>query len=156
MKRAGPAIAFAITLAVSPVFAVRADEGGVSFWLPGQFGSLAAVPQVPGWALGLVNYYASVSAGGDVAAAKQVTIGRLSPTINLNLNASLNGHADLVFISPSYVFATPILGGQLAASMAGVVGNNNAAISGTLTAASGGLALSVPWRTNAATLEFPR
>jgi hypothetical protein len=28
-----------------------ADEGGVSFWLPGLFGSLAAVPQQPGWAL---------------------------------------------------------------------------------------------------------
>jgi hypothetical protein len=30
----------------------RADEGGVSFWLPGQFGSLAAVPVAPGWSLG--------------------------------------------------------------------------------------------------------
>ena len=29
----------------------RADEGGVSFWLPGQYGSLAAAPQTPGWAL---------------------------------------------------------------------------------------------------------
>ena len=32
----------------------RADEGGVSFWLPGQYASLAATPQVPGWALGVV------------------------------------------------------------------------------------------------------
>ena len=36
----------------SPV--TRADEGGVSFWLPGQFGSLAAVPTEPGWSLGTV------------------------------------------------------------------------------------------------------
>src|SRR5262249_62068869 len=28
-----------------------ADEGGVSFWLPGFFGSLAAAPQQPGWSL---------------------------------------------------------------------------------------------------------
>ena len=28
-----------------------ADEGGVSFWLPGLFGSLAAAPQQPGWSL---------------------------------------------------------------------------------------------------------
>jgi hypothetical protein len=28
--------------------AALADEGGVSLWLPGQFGSLAAAPQVPG------------------------------------------------------------------------------------------------------------
>ena len=27
----------------------RADEGGVGFWLPGQLGTLAAVPQTPGW-----------------------------------------------------------------------------------------------------------
>jgi hypothetical protein len=26
----------------------RADEGGLGFWFPGLFGSLAAVPQVPG------------------------------------------------------------------------------------------------------------
>jgi hypothetical protein len=27
----------------------RTDEGGVSFWLPGQFASLAAAPAEPGW-----------------------------------------------------------------------------------------------------------
>jgi hypothetical protein len=117
----------------------RADQGGVSFWLPGQFGSLAAAPQVPGWAIGIINYYTTVSAGGAVAAAKQVTIGRLNPTINLSLNASLAGHADLVFVAPSYTFATPIFGGQLAASMAGAFGGNNAAVSGTLTASAGGV-----------------
>jgi hypothetical protein len=28
--------------------AAYADEGGISFWLPGHFGSLAATPEVPG------------------------------------------------------------------------------------------------------------
>jgi hypothetical protein len=28
-----------------------ADEHGVSFWIPGFFGSLAATPQQPGWSL---------------------------------------------------------------------------------------------------------
>ena len=28
-----------------------ADEGGVSFWVPGFFGSLAATPQQPGWSV---------------------------------------------------------------------------------------------------------
>jgi hypothetical protein len=28
----------------------RADAGGLSFWLPGTFGSLAATPTTPGWA----------------------------------------------------------------------------------------------------------
>jgi hypothetical protein len=119
----------------------HADEGGVSFWIPGQFGSLAAVPQVPGWALAVVNYYESVGARGDVAAARQVTIGKLSGTVNLNFNASLSGRGDAVFVNPSYVFATPIFGGQFNASMAGVVGSSNAAVNGTLTASAGGLAV---------------
>src|SRR5262249_15014113 len=35
-----------------PTQIARADEGGVSFWLPGFFGSLAAVPaQTPGWSV---------------------------------------------------------------------------------------------------------
>jgi hypothetical protein len=29
-----------------------ADEGGVGFWMPGLYGSLAAVPGVPGWSFG--------------------------------------------------------------------------------------------------------
>ena len=47
----------------------HADESGVSFWLPGLYGSLAAVPQAaPGWSLFTFNYYDRVSAGADVAA----------------------------------------------------------------------------------------
>ena len=57
-----------------------ADEGGVSFWLPGIFGSLAAVPQQPGWSLTTIYYHTSVSAGGDVGLAREVTIGR-SPQV---------------------------------------------------------------------------
>jgi hypothetical protein len=130
-------------LALAAVFSLPgislADEGGVSFWVPGQFGSLAAIPQVPGWSIAAINYYAAVSADGNVAAARQVTIGRFSPTVNVNLNANLNGHADLVFLSPSYVFANQILGGQLAVSMGAVGGGNNGGINGTLTASAGGL-----------------
>jgi hypothetical protein len=47
-----------------------ADEGGVSFWLPGFFGSLAAAPQQPGWSLTSIYYHTSVSAGADVARAR--------------------------------------------------------------------------------------
>jgi hypothetical protein len=90
-----------------------ADEGGVSFWLPGLFGSLAAVPQQPGWALTVTNYYTNVSAAGNIAAAREVTVGRFNPTVNVNLNVNLKANADLALINPSYVFATPVLGGQL-------------------------------------------
>jgi hypothetical protein len=54
-----------------------ADESGTSFWLPGQFGSLAAAPETPGWAIASVYYHTSVSA--DVAAAREIQIGRFKP-----------------------------------------------------------------------------
>jgi hypothetical protein len=120
---------------VSNPNAVLADENGVSFWLPGQFGSLAAVPAAqPGWALAIINYYTNVSASGSVAASREVTIGKLGPTINVNLNATISANADLAIVSPSYVFATPVFGGQFALSMAGIVGQNNTGLQGTLTA----------------------
>jgi hypothetical protein len=49
----------------------------------------------------------------------------------------LTGQADLIFLAPSYTFATPVLGGQLAISLASVYGRNAASIAGTLTAAAG-------------------
>jgi hypothetical protein len=118
-----------------------ADEGGVSFWLPGQFGSLAAIPQQPGWSFASVYYHTSVTAGGEVAAARQVTIGRFNPTVNIDLNASLKAHVDLVILVPSYVFATPVLGGQLAIGMGGLFGHNDTSIAGTLTASLGPLSV---------------
>jgi len=66
----------------------QADEGGVGFWFPGLFGSLAAVPQVPGWALGIIDLYNPVSAGGNVAAARQITIGKLPINVNVNQRQS--------------------------------------------------------------------
>ena len=41
-------------------FAVQsvADESGVSFWLPGQYGSYAAVPLKPGWSFESAYYHA--------------------------------------------------------------------------------------------------
>jgi len=84
-------------------------ENGVSFWLPGLFGSLAAVPQQPGWALTVINYYDSVGASGAVAASREIEIGRFNPTVNVNLNVNLHANIDAGLIAPSYVFATPVL-----------------------------------------------
>jgi hypothetical protein len=126
----------AIAMTATPSLA---DEGGVSFWIPGTFGSLAAVPGVPGWALAIVNYYASVGASGSVAVAREVTIGGLNSMVRVSLNANLRSNADVVFINPSYVFATPVFGGQFALSMTGVVGGNDTDVSGTLTATAGPL-----------------
>jgi hypothetical protein len=111
-----------------------ADESGTSFWLPGSFGSLAAVPGTPGWAVASVYYHTSVRAGADVAAAREIQIGRFNPALNVNLNANLHASADLAIIVPSYVFATPVLGGQLAVQMGTIVGSTSANVNGTLTA----------------------
>src|SRR5262249_14690383 len=53
-----------------------ADEGGVGFWLPGEFGSLSATPLVPGWTIGIVNIYESIGASGVAAARESLRHGR--------------------------------------------------------------------------------
>lgn len=116
---------------------VKADEGGVSFWLPGLYGSLAAAPQQPGWSLATVYYHTSVSASANVAAAREVTVGRFNPTVNVDLNARVRANLDLALVNPSYTFATPVLGGQLALGLMGLVGRNNTTLDGTITAGVG-------------------
>src|SRR3954447_6118134 len=82
-----------VTLLIAGLLAITssasvADESGTSFWLPGQYGSLAAAPGTPGWALATVYYHTSVSAGADVAKAREIQIGRFNPALNVNLNAN--------------------------------------------------------------------
>jgi hypothetical protein len=131
--RFGAASLLTLSLTLPMSFA-RADEGGVSFWLPGNFGSLAAVPGTPGWTLGAVPYYASVAAGADVARARDIEIGQFNPTATVHLAASLDATARLMFIAPSYVFETPILDGQASVSVSWVVGETDTSVSGTVTA----------------------
>jgi hypothetical protein len=111
----------------------RADESGISFWLPGLYGSLSAVPTTPGWSVAAIYYHTSVNASGAAAASREFQVGRFSPTVNINLDLALSGQADLIFVAPTYTFATPVLGGQLSATLAGVYGRNSASIAGTLT-----------------------
>jgi hypothetical protein len=129
-------------LALSAVFSFTdislADEGGVSFWLPGSFGSLAAIPQQPGWSAASIYYHTTVSAGGDVALLREFQTGRIPANLSAPLNASLNATGDLGLFAPSYVFATPVLGGQAAASVTAIYGTTNTSLAGTLT---GGLTL---------------
>lgn len=139
LVRIGGALTTAALLLFSTIS--RADESGISFWIPGFFGSLAAVPQAPGWSLGVVYYHTSVAAFGNAAAAREIQVGRFSPTVNVNLNLHLNGQADLVLLAPTYTFATPVLGGQLAVTMLSLYGRNASSIAGTLTAAAGPIAI---------------
>jgi hypothetical protein len=114
--------------------AALADESGVSFWVPGLYGSLAAVPGTPGWAVASIYYHTTLDAGANVAAAREIQIGRFNPTLNINLNANLHATGDLAFVVPSYTFASPVLGGQLAVQMATIMGSTSANVNGTVTA----------------------
>ena len=94
-RRGCSPLALTIAASVSIATPALADEGGVSFWLPGLFGSLAAAPQQPGFSLAMIYYHTSVDAGADVAFARQVSRGRLNANFTGNLNASLNADAHL-------------------------------------------------------------
>jgi hypothetical protein len=113
--------------------ATLADQGGVSFWVPGFFGSLAATPQQPGWSLANIYYHTDVSAGGNVALAREFQLGRVPANLNANLNASLTATGDLGLVIPTYVFAAPVLGGQASVSMIGSYGRVSTSLAGTLT-----------------------
>jgi len=120
-----------------------ADENGISFWVPGFFGSLAATPQQPGWALASIYYHTSVSASGNIGVSREISIGKFNPTINVNVNANLSGTGDLELLAPSYVFATPFFGGQASATLLGIYGRNDAALNATATVTPGPLTKSV-------------
>jgi hypothetical protein len=120
-----------------PLSQAEADEGGVSFWVPGFFGSLAAAPQQPGWSLASIYYHTSVSAGSDVALAREFEIRKIPLTLSGTLNATVKGSGDIGFVIPTYVFASPVLGGQASASLAAAYGTTSASLAGTLTGTLG-------------------
>jgi hypothetical protein len=117
-----------------PTQIARADEGGVSFWIPGFFGSLAAVPQqAPGWSMTSIYYHDSVSAGADVARAREFQLGRIPANLTATVSANVNANVNLGFVAGTYTFATPVLGGQASASLLGAYGSNSTSLAGSLT-----------------------
>jgi hypothetical protein len=125
----------ALTAVVSTTTTSLADENGISFWIPGLFGSLAAAPLQPGWSLTTTYYHDDVSASGNAALAREISIGQFNPKINININADVHAKdVDLGWILPTYVFATPFLGGQASASLLVGYGNNDTTLNATATA----------------------
>src|SRR6476646_12287577 len=125
-----------------------ADENGISFWVPGLFGSLAATPQQPGWSWANIYYHTSVSAGADVARAREFSLGRVpgNLTVNANLNLNVKATGDLGLVSPTYLFATPVLGGQASVSLITSYGVVGTSLAGTLSGVvTGPLGNSVPF-----------
>ena len=98
-------IALGLTVAASAI--VKADEGGVSFWIPGLFGSLAAAPLQPGWSLTTIYYHTPVSAGSDVALAREFSTGRVPLGLTPNLTGTLNATADLAFVNRVRITSLP-------------------------------------------------
>jgi hypothetical protein len=66
-SRVPSVICLALAIVGWPGVAAHTDEGGVSFWLPGQYGSFAAVAPTPGWSMPLVfyNYGGSAAVGSS-------------------------------------------------------------------------------------------
>jgi hypothetical protein len=118
-------IAVVAALAISSGIA-SADEGGASFWLPGQMSSFAAAPGEAGFSLPFVYYHTSADAGGT----RNFAVGG-------NLVAGLDVKADLVFFVPTYVFAEPVLGGQAALSLAWAAGRMNVGADAVITGPHG-------------------
>ena len=93
---------FACTLTLVTSSSASADEGGTSFWLPGQEASLAAQPPPRGWSLGTTLYYYSGSAPGSASAQDSaVAPGTRSQSIQFSL-------------TPTFAPATKVLDGRLA------------------------------------------
>lgn len=113
-------------MALLPAMTAVADDGGISFWLPGQFGALAAAPTEPGWSLPLIYYHVSASDDGNKASPRggRTTLG-------------LDATADLLFASPTYTFAEPLLGAQAAVSMVAAVARSEASVDAALTGPRG-------------------
>ncbi len=111
----------ATALALAPHLA-SADETGESFWTPGSFGSLAATPSQPGFSLTSTYYHTSTTAGSEVARARAIRIGRLEASVAESVNAISVSPEDLAMFTPSYAFATPVLGGQAAVALTAIYG----------------------------------
>lgn len=79
----------------------HADEGGVPFWLSGQYASMAAVPMATGWSLVAMPY----SYNGSADKSKTFQRGQ-------SINAGLSARESFVLMQLGYVAEEKILGGQ--------------------------------------------
>ena len=89
-------------------------------------GSFAAAPGDPGWSLPLMYYHTSAEAGGS----KSFKAGGL-------VAVGLDVRADLVLATPTYVFKSPLAGGQASVAMAGLLGRAEVGANATLTGPGG-------------------
>jgi hypothetical protein len=120
---AGAALLLATALAAGP--GAHADEGGGSFWLPGQVASMAAVPPAPGWSLSLMPYYYS----GRMEESRILPQGIVVSSGNDTQQVLLN-------MQPGYAPETRILGGQGFIGLGFGVGNERVQADRSISTAS--------------------
>ena len=125
MRSAGIRCAVFAALALAAQGAI-ADEGGTSFWLPGQQGSFAALPGEAGWSMPVAYYHTAA----DASVAKTFAIGG-------NVRLGLDAKADLLMAIPTYTFGSPVAGGQASLALTGLLGRVTLGTNATLTAPSG-------------------
>jgi hypothetical protein len=104
-------IAFLAGASAMPLSIAYGDESGVSFWLPGQYASLAALPPDPGFNL-TTTFYAY---HGDAGADKTFSRGR-------DLEGNLKATSPLLFLTPAWAPDIKLLGGQPSLSLTVVGG----------------------------------
>ena len=110
------------SLVLSSTYAM-ADEGGTSFWLPGQYGSFAAVQSEPGWSMASIYYHNSSDS--------QKTF-----TKGISLTAGLDVSQDLLLLAPTYVFTDPLWGAQASVGVTAVYGRVDVGINALLNGTS--------------------
>ncbi len=113
-----------------------ADESGISFWQPGTFANLAAVPGSHGWSFTATYFHASLAGGSNVATADTLP---LFPQAKLTaqLDADIKTNVDIAILTPGYTFATPVWGGRLAFNLFVPVGGATTKIDALVTGALG-------------------
>ena len=113
-----------------------ADESGASFWSPGTFANLAAVPGEPGWSFSATYFHTTLMGGSNVATAD--TLPRFPrTTLTVQLDADIKTNVDLAILTPAYTFATPVWGGRLGFNLFIPVGTARTQIDALVTGALG-------------------
>jgi hypothetical protein len=125
-------LVFALVAVVGGVSVARADEAGISFWVPGTYGALAGAPLPQGFSIAEIYYHSPIKGGGDVAIARQIPIAGVTTKVPSTLEIHIGVQNDLLLSIPSYVFATPVLGGQLQIGMLIPYGRNKVAVDQTI------------------------
>jgi hypothetical protein len=128
------AIVFATFVCPNPS---PADESGASFWSPGTFANLAAVPAEPGWSFSATYFHATLMGGNNQATADTLPLFRRTTTLTVQLDADIRTNVDLAILTPGYTFAMPVLGGRLGFNLYVPVGSARTQIDQLVTGALG-------------------